>query len=257
MKEIKLIIVLLLIATSWAVSSKEIDDFDYDGISTTQSIFLSHLERDNYGNYHQIKTQAKLNFENSSKALGEAINITVNMNGTDIGMMASTNTNKLSLLKLKSSDSWITENTLNILMEVDIRFIDDLSSQVRPYRNKLNDLKVNDDFVSFTSGKITEAKYVNAQLQIFRKKVLSKDELVFEKILNNNEFIVTDFGNDRSLVTIDINQIIAQLERGKKHYVKVTLIHNFNKWRPFSASQAQLFKSPDIVSVETDFRYSK
>lgn len=52
--------------------------------------------------------------------LGELIKVTIKMNEADIGMMASVNTNKLSLLKLKSFNLWFTENTLNVFMEIDV-----------------------------------------------------------------------------------------------------------------------------------------
>lgn len=257
MKEIKLFIVLLLVATSFKGFTREVDDFDYDGMSSDHSIFLSQVERDQNGNFHQIKTEAKLYFDDLSKSFGEAINITVNINGVDIGMMASSSSNTLSLLKLKSVNRWITENTINVFMEVDIRFIKNLVSEIKPYQVNLADLKVLDDFVSFTSGKISNTKNINTVIQIFKKRTLAKDELVFEKKINDNEFVVSDFGADRSLVTIDLNQLVAKLERGKKHIVKVTLISNFGKWRPFTAAQAELFKSPDMINTETDFRYSK
>ena len=109
------------------------------------------------------------------------------MNEADIGMMASVNTNKLSLLKLKSFNLWFTENTLNVFMEIDVWFIDDLKFQVRPYRNELKELNVVDDYLVFTSGKVADSENMSAKLQIFKKKVLAKDGLVCDKILNEGE----------------------------------------------------------------------
>jgi hypothetical protein len=254
----KLLFAFVIILTlSASVFAREIDDFIYDGKSLKQSVFLSHVDMDNYGNYRQIKTEARLLFDNSSKEMGENTTITVNMNGVDIGMMASADTNVLSLLKLKSVDRWFTENTVNVLMEVEIKFIQDLKSQVRPLRNPIMDLNVLDDFVSFTSGKIVDTKNLIASVQIFRKKSFGKDDLIFEKKFNEGEYVVSQFGADRSLVTIDLNQYLANVERGKKYIVKVFLAPNFGKWRPFTASQAELFMPSETKESETVFRYSK
>jgi len=240
---------------SFNLSARELDDFIYDGQKPNQSVHLSQIERLPNGQYQQIKTEAKLIFDSINSSLGKDINIEVKMNGIDVGMKASNDTNTLALLKLKKSDRWFSENTVNVLMEIEIKFLENLSLQAYPYQVPLSDLNITDDFVSFTSGKIIDSKNVMAQIQIFKKKTFGKDDLVYDGKISGSDLVVTEFGSDRSLVTVDLNKVIRDLERGKKHIIKATIGPNFGKWRAFNEDQKKLFATPEMISAESTFRY--
>ncbi len=257
MNNFKFALAFILISLTYNSFARPVAEMQYDGVANSQSLYLSLLKIDDYGNYSQTKTEAKFFFDKASREFGKGISIIANMNGADVGAVASNDTNTLALLKHKSTNYWFTENTLNVYMEVDVRFLPDLKAQISPYLARLDDLSVIDDYVSFTSGKITDVHSIKAHLNIVRKKVLSKDEIVFDRLLSEKEFVVTGFGSDRSLVSIDLSPIISRFERGKKHVVTVTLVPSFGKWRAFTGGQANLFKSPAPINVESDFRYSR
>ncbi len=252
----KTILTLLIFSLNFInLYALEADDFIYDGIEMVHPVYLSSIERLPNGQYQQIKTEARLIFDSKTKELGKNLKIEVHMNGVDVGMTAFNQTNTLALLKLRKSDRWFTENTINVLMEIDVKFSENLNLQSAPYINPMSDLLVSDDFVSFTTGKITSPETLTSLISIYKKKAIGKDQLVFEGTFNVPEMVVTDFGGDRSLVTVDLNKIITNLERDKTHVVKVTVMPHFNKWRAFNENSKELFKTPEPIKIETKFRY--
>jgi len=244
----------LLMSTVWAKSQ---DDFTYDGQEESHSVHLSQVYADNRGvPSYQVRTEARLHFEEASREIGREVQIYVGINKLDIGMEASRDQNVLSLLKFRSSDRDVQGQTWNVVMDVDIKFIPEADTFMYPYITPIQDTMVLDDYLSFTIGKMENDFAFAPHVTIVRKKSLRSDEVIYDQTLTKKDWTLTEFGRDRTLVTVDLARVLTQVERGKKHSITVTIAPSLNGWRLFTKGSRDILANPPTSKVDTTFRYS-
>lgn len=233
------------------------DDFNYNGTDSMYQLDLSSVYPDRSGNpRYLVETTARLHFEEESRAIGKDVLITVAQNQLDLAMEASNDNDVLSLLKFKASDRNTDGYNWQVEMDVDVKFLANRSMLLRPYQGPIKDMMVIDDYLSFTINKMEMTEGFTPTVTITRVKALRSDEVIFESQLSEKDWVLTEFGRDRSLITIDIAKHLTQVERGKKHIVSVKIGPVFGKWRPFTKGSRDLLNSLPTAKVETNFRYS-
>lgn len=253
----KTLILILSILLTTPIFARYIDDIIYNGTDELSEIELSSVYSDRSGvPRYQVETTARLHFEEGSRQLGKDVTITVAQNQLDLAMEASDDNNVLALLKFKSSNRDNYGNTWSVVMDVDVMFIDDRNRLMNPYRGNINDMMMIDDYLSFTIARMDIPTGFTPSVKIVRMKTLRSDEVLLEQEFGEKDWVVTEFGRDRSLITIDLAKHLRQIERGKKHEVSVVIKPSFGKWRPFTKGSKEILSNLPSSKVETTFRYS-
>lgn len=99
-----------------------------------------------------------------------------------------------------------TENNPSDTMTATVKFID--SERIfSPVKNGMTPLKMTGKIMSFYSGILDDESLFNLHLNIAKKHLLGKDEIIFDRNIKHSEYTAEKISENRSLVSIDLNKI--------------------------------------------------
>lgn len=231
--------------------------FIYNGEDEQTEVNLYGIKVDRDGYYlYSVKTNVTFNFDPKNKHIGTDELIEVRMNDLDIGMAAAMNNDVLTMIKL--NDVWRVRDVDEwfVYFIIDVHFAKGASTALYFLKEKIEDIMVEDDYLSFTTGKISPPQLVNARIKVI--KTSGRDKTLFDFNVLGKDMELTEFGPDRTLVTMDLAELIDmnQIERGESHKIEVELKSNTGQWKIISGNLNDQTRGSNKTSIKTKFRYS-
>lgn len=99
----------------------------------------------------------------------------------------------------------------------------DAAVVLAPLAGNLENLKVTDDELTVKTGSLVGAQNFTLKLYVQRRKFLSKDVVLVNRVLTAKEFTYKAIDEKTGLVHINLDKLLGGFESTKKHVLKVEL----------------------------------
>ncbi len=222
----KNILILITLLVSQFVYSKEIFKLHYMGDLKPLVVQIpSIINKDDVYSAKKITTLT-INFDPES-TLGLNAEIQVILDNKELKFQAkSINKSIVILDKIDHSSTAINAY---------IKFVNS-EEILAPISNGLKELKVNNNILSFYTGRLSTPSMFNLKLIITRKKFIKKDEVIINKALTASDYVRESVTEKIDRVSIDLNKIDL-FNANKKYVIEVLLNSTFDYKKVINQSQ--------------------
>ncbi len=135
----------------------------------------------------------------------------------------SKNPNILALAKLINfSNDRFSPQYERHTITITTKFSNFLKETLSPLLSPIKDLQAEDKILSFNISKINDLKFFFVHLKISQRTTFS-EKVVFNDIIPNDALELSPFGNNKTMVMIDLDNFLDEIESGKKYTIEATV----------------------------------
>jgi hypothetical protein len=208
----KTFLIIIAILASQIISAKEIFKLHYLGDLKPLTIEIPSIIKNESNIIEKKITKLTVHFDPET-TLGLNAELEVTLENRQLYFNAkSINKSIIVLDKLEHSSN---------IVNAYIKFVNS-EKVLAPISNGLKELNITNNILSFYTGKLNNTEMFSLNLVVIRNKFLKKDDVIFNKLLNESDYTRESITDKIDKVSIDLNKVKV-LESNKKYSISILL----------------------------------
>ena len=175
-----------------------------------------------YQKWKTINANIVLNFDQIHSDDGLGTYFELSIENESISLREKSGKTILSLGKITKFEKSENGSNINITSEMLVTFRNNSEHNIfLPVRYQISNISEEDKFLKIRVGKIVESSFFKLILKISKKKFWGTGEVLINRKILPNEMEISMYGDNRSLITIDLEYLLDYISAGDKYVIEV------------------------------------